>query len=395
LNIGEGKKVEAVWAPSETATDNEGIALVAKKIENGIPPRQALLEAGYTQEQVDEWMPVDEVNGLAMPLTPDMVVQLAEALRKPKNLGRRWRRTWQGRHHRRPAPLLASSDFFRAVADLRRMLAADSGDPAAALERLAIPALEHAAKEGARRAHELGGQRAVNDADAAPHVENNAVEDARMRLAPGPARHITDPLDGLDARLADAKARAVALLRSGTAAETALAPVFGAAANARLRVTTQINASSNEAALTVGDAVRSPMVWEAERDACVFCLALAGQVVTTPGDPFPRADLYAEPPASQWTVSRPPLHGHCRCRLAVLVAPEYADALKREAQRSVLRGLSLSSESQAVRVRAAQRLLERDPVAPKSVKAYAAKAVKEGRFPNRQVPAGDPRLKIG
>jgi hypothetical protein len=81
FGMGAGRRVVAVWSPSETATDNEGMALVALKIKNGLPPRQALLEAGYTQDQVDQWLPVDAANGLAMPLTPDMVVQLAAALK--------------------------------------------------------------------------------------------------------------------------------------------------------------------------------------------------------------------------------------------------------------------------------------------------------------------------
>jgi hypothetical protein len=85
-----GKAVHPVWAPAETATDNEGMALVALKVKNGLPPRQALLEAGYTQEQVDTWLPVDKVNGLVMPLTPDVLLQLSEALKnigQAKNLG--------------------------------------------------------------------------------------------------------------------------------------------------------------------------------------------------------------------------------------------------------------------------------------------------------------------
>jgi hypothetical protein len=85
-----GKPVEAVWAPSETATDTEGIALVGAKIKAGIPPRQALLEAGYTQPQVDDFLPVDEDNGMLMPLSPDLIVQLATALQslgQAKNLG--------------------------------------------------------------------------------------------------------------------------------------------------------------------------------------------------------------------------------------------------------------------------------------------------------------------
>lgn len=90
LGVGKGKKVTAVWSPSETATDSEGMQLVAAKIKNGLPPRQALLEAGYTQEKVDSWLPIDDANGLAMPLTPDLIAQLAGAfqqLGQAKSLG--------------------------------------------------------------------------------------------------------------------------------------------------------------------------------------------------------------------------------------------------------------------------------------------------------------------
>lgn len=90
LGEAKGKKVTAVWAPTETATDKEGMELVALKVENGLPVRQALIEAGYTQAQVEEWLPIDEANGLAMPLSPDGVAKLAEALRnlgQAKNLG--------------------------------------------------------------------------------------------------------------------------------------------------------------------------------------------------------------------------------------------------------------------------------------------------------------------
>lgn len=74
-NVGDGKVVEPVWLPSELATDKEGLELVGMKIENGIPPRQALLEAGYTNEQVNDWMPEGST-----PTTPKMVALIAPAL---------------------------------------------------------------------------------------------------------------------------------------------------------------------------------------------------------------------------------------------------------------------------------------------------------------------------
>lgn len=287
----------------------------------------------------------------------------------------------------------AGGDFFRSVAELRRMIAADEPGLPVMLARLAVPALEATARQGALDGWNLGGQRAITAAETARRVAPNVLNDADLRLLTPPA-HLTDPFTGLDALLADAKARSVALLRSGADPVTAASPVFQAATTARSRIVTQINAASNAAAEEVGEATRSPMVWEAERDACVYCLALAGEIVQKAGDLFPAADLYAPTPPSMTTKTAPPLHPHCRCRLAVLVSREYADALKREAQRSILRGHSLASESHAVRIRAAERLLARNPVAPKTVKAFAAAAVKRGRFPTRDVPKGDPRLII-
>ncbi|MEI5603996.1 hypothetical protein, partial [Streptomyces brasiliscabiei] len=79
-------------------------------------------------------------------------------------------------------------------------------------------------------------------------------------------------------------------------------------------------------------------------------------------------------------------HPRCRCELEPLVSREYADALRREADRSVLRGFSLESEPMRVRVEAAERLLARGVDAPKSVIAYARRAVKRGEFDTRGRP---------
>lgn len=82
---GAGKTVEAMWAPIEMATDKDGLELVALKIENGVPPRDALMQAGYTLEQVDEWMPKS-----AVPATPALLATLATLLRdlgQAKTLG--------------------------------------------------------------------------------------------------------------------------------------------------------------------------------------------------------------------------------------------------------------------------------------------------------------------
>lgn len=48
--------VEIKWAPAASIDDALGWETVVKKIEAGVPRRQALIEAGYTADQVDEWI---------------------------------------------------------------------------------------------------------------------------------------------------------------------------------------------------------------------------------------------------------------------------------------------------------------------------------------------------
>lgn len=289
----------------------------------------------------------------------------------------------------------AAGNFLIAVQELRNLLARGRSGIQQKLLRLAIPEVEALAQQGVSDGFEMGAAWALDTL----HTVQKPVDDRTGRKAEQAVDTVPsglrEPLAGLDDLLRNAKLTAVLLNSSGADVQTVLSPIFGAATTTQARIETQINAASNTASRLVGEAVRSPMVWEAERDACVYCLGLAGKVVEVAGDEFPPADLYADGRTGQVTVSQPPLHPHCRCRLSILADRSYADALEREAQRSILRGFSLRSESQAVRIEAARRLLERDPVAPKSVKQYAAKAVKDGRFPRgRDVPAGDPRLKI-
>lgn len=69
--------VGAMWAPIETETDTEGLELVAAKIANGVPVAAALVEAGYSPEDVAKWYP-DGDEGAA--LTPKVAAELAAAL---------------------------------------------------------------------------------------------------------------------------------------------------------------------------------------------------------------------------------------------------------------------------------------------------------------------------
>jgi hypothetical protein len=139
------------------------------------------------------------------------------------------------------------------------------------------------------------------------------------------------------------------------------------------------------------------VVWVSERDGCLHCLAYAGET-TDPGSPFPSGLTFAahglNPPGA---LLGPALHPHCRCVLQAHhpADQDIADALKREARRSVLRGWSHESESQPARLRAAARLLATaaGESMPKSVQKTARDAVKRGRFNDDrpQEPPAPPR----
>lgn len=83
--VGAAGEVTVTFNPSETSTDKDGLELVAQKIKAGVPVRQALLEAGYTDTQVAEWYP----DG-APAISPDLLTTLASALQslgQAKTLG--------------------------------------------------------------------------------------------------------------------------------------------------------------------------------------------------------------------------------------------------------------------------------------------------------------------
>lgn len=75
--LGTSGTVAATFNPTETATDKDGIELVAAKIATGVPIPQALLEAGYTDEQVAAWFPEGEPH-----ITNAYLATLASALQQ-------------------------------------------------------------------------------------------------------------------------------------------------------------------------------------------------------------------------------------------------------------------------------------------------------------------------
>ena len=158
---------------------------------------------------------------------------------------------------------------------------------------------------------------------------------------------------------------------------TALAPLYQNPAKAEAAVTWAVNNSANSAVSKLSLKMGESFVWISERNSCVHCLAYSGQRSTATG--FPKDLTFGAKPLNPFggTLPHPPLHPFCRCTIEPGITDEYADALKREAVRSVLKGFKMDSESDKVRIEAAKRLLAKDPVAPASVKKYAKKSIKD------------------
>ncbi len=204
---------------------------------------------------------------------------------------------------------------------------------------------------------------------------------------------------------------------------------------------TTFNTELNEGLVAAAKARGAQLVWIAERDACLSCTGLAGHVVT-PGQTFPDGTRFGGRRGEFAPVLAPPLHHNCRCRVspwighdtdaAAAATHDWADAIKdaqargdqvavdaarkaaaaakqsasvdlpqalrREAERAVLRGDS-AFDSERARLSAADRLLTKvgaDRNAPSpygwkvpaSVKAKARAAIKRGTFTTRSVPTG-------
>jgi hypothetical protein len=134
------------------------------------------------------------------------------------------------------------------------------------------------------------------------------------------------------------------------------------------------------------------LIWLAERNACLDCLALSGQVAYG-GEDFPDV-TFADRPASLPPVPYPPRHPHCRCDVRPydgpppsddLSAEDVASVLAREARRSVVRGWS-AYDSEPARLRAADQLVAAGANLPRSVIDRALRNLAAGEFSQRQIP---------
>lgn len=275
----------------------------------------------------------------------------------------------------------ATTDWVRAFGDLD--VAAD--DPAA-LRRLtaALSALVKAAPTGGLHAQ------ASSALDAAVQLgHDHAIETLGLPVAVG----VLAASPSLVAAAAALSGKVSSRLSDGVAAledlpeAAAFDDVVGAlgtasdSLNVIDRGMSQMTSSgAADGVSQVAEAAGVGQVWVAENDACVDCTELSGTTVEA-GEDFPH------PPGE--------VHPHCRCTTepwdAETMSPpdgseSFPDALQREADRSIAKGWSVPSEHEAVRLRAADKLLKSHPNMPKSVIAESEKAVKKGAFKNMVPP---------
>jgi hypothetical protein len=68
------------WVPAKSVTDAQGWETVKAKIAAGVPRKQALMEAGYRAEQVDEWLA--GVDDAELQRRVDVLASLADSAQK-------------------------------------------------------------------------------------------------------------------------------------------------------------------------------------------------------------------------------------------------------------------------------------------------------------------------
>ncbi|MFM9635968.1 hypothetical protein [Streptomyces turgidiscabies] len=145
---------------------------------------------------------------------------------------------------------------------------------------------------------------------------------------------------------------------------TGLGAARRAAALVRQTVTWAIHRAINDGTAQTANHYSARLLWIAETDACVTCLAYAGRLSDRDGQ-FP-GGLSMDPNARSTTrasLDGPPAHINCRCR-AVPWLPGWGagsgslpDLLREQAWHSIATGRGRPSESHAARRRAAQALL--------------------------------------
>lgn len=275
----------------------------------------------------------------------------------------------------------SGTQYVQFMARLQTELAQVHVDPKPVL-------LEYAAK-----ARTLGVTQGFREAATSPAALPTAPDFAAIVDATQAAANAKAKVDA-SARLAGSEAKG-----TFSTVTRAMTPARQAVNDLNRTARTMTNTALNQGIADVAEQVDGQLLWIAERDACVVCAALSGHVVDV-GHEFDRGATFGEKPIA-WVpdggLTGPPRHPSCRCRVTPYLGTgsgspiSLPEALKREAERSILRGWKVDSESENVRIQAADRLLEkigsprnsRSPsgwTVPKSVKERAQRAVEKGSF---------------
>lgn len=251
---------------------------------------------------------------------------------------------------------------------------------AGAIGKLRWDPMTPALQEVAVEAVDLGVDRALRDLPR---------KDQRKGRGPGPTLDLPDLDQATRVRL-DSAVDLARDLKLDTKKD--LMAVAGRLSAAKTRAEGQVRWTANEGlnagTATVAERLGSALLWVAERDACLHCLAHAGWSVE-PGDTFPAGLTYSDKPLREDGVAYPPLHPGCRCQVRLwdgeVGAPptdrstlDPAARLAAEARRSVVYGWTAYA-SGAATIRAMDRLLRRGAGLPPSVERRARELVRQRR----------------
>lgn len=244
-------------------------------------------------------------------------------------------------------------------------------------------ALDPALSKAAAEARDLGVKRAVRRLPARERDKAKAT-DWRKRTK----GRVAVPRS--DRAMREGLAEAAEIARAGVRTRKDIAAVAGRVkatrarvqGHARLVANEGINAGTAEVARTM----RLRLLWVAERNACLHCLAHAGHAVE-PGKRFP--PLSFDPKASGIaSVEFPPLHPNCRCQVRTFdgkAGPPSGDRssvdpaarLAAEARRSVVYQWTDHASGPAAQ-RAAEALLRAGAGLPGSVEKRARSGLRKG-----------------
>lgn len=276
---------------------------------------------------------------------------------------------------------------------------------------------------------------AVAEYDPTPQLQEFAAQAAARGLEYA-TRHLAEPVAADTLELPTVLAQAIEAVPQTMAESVASAtnfaeqlPITGwddlvkamgkanqAATSLERSTTWAVNKANSDAIRQAAVDKGASLLWVAEPDACVICLALSGHVIDPmSGDGFDEEATFGKPrsapdvyPPGEPLMS-PPRHPNCRCHPELWFGPHVPEggpeenalynrpgvganvdlpaALRREAKRSIVYGWSLPSESGAVRLDAAARLLQRGAGLPRSVEERGHRAVAKGSFDNRIHPS--------